>query len=155
MLPRDDRRWDFAGKRDCIEAEMTTRNKTPLVQGTIYIAAGMNHFWHPDFYVHLMPDHYRDPRPLVLFTGLAEMAGGVGLLVPATRKAAAIGLVAMLTGFFDVHIYMLQHPERFPAVPKWALWARIPLQFVLMAWAARYARSTKAQQNESPRKAGR
>jgi uncharacterized membrane protein len=87
-----------------------------------------------------MPDHYTHPGALVDLTGVAEIAGGVGLLVPATRRSAAVGIAAMLVVFLDVHQYMLRHPERFPEIPKWTLWARIPLQFALIAWALHYAR---------------
>ena len=68
------------------------------------------------------------------------MLGGTGLLVPVTRQFSAVGIVAMLVVFLDVHQSMLRHSERFPKVPKWALWARVPLQFVLIGWAWRYAR---------------
>jgi uncharacterized membrane protein len=74
-------------------------------------------------------------------TGLAEICGGLGLLAPATRRTSAFGITAMLLLFLDVHQYMLRHSERFPEAPKWTLWARIPLQFVLIAWVLHYARS--------------
>jgi uncharacterized membrane protein len=108
-------------------------------QSIFYIAAGVNHFWHLPFYVHIMPDHYADPGAWVQLTGVAEILGGAGLLLPATRRAAALSIAAMLIGYFDVHIFMLRHAERFPEVAKWALWARIPLQFILIAWALKHA----------------
>ena len=116
-------------------------------QSLFYIAGGVNHFWHSPFYVHIMPDHYADPRAWVQLTGAAEIAGGVGLLVPATRRAAAISIAAMLVGYFDVHIFMLQHAERFPEIPKWILWMRIPLQFALIAWALNHAGAEKSNRS--------
>ena len=115
-----------------------------LAQSGFYILAGTNHFWHPSFYVHIMPDHYAHPELWVRLSGIAEIAGGFGLLFPATRRTAALGIVAMLVVFLDVHQFMLRRPERFPEVPLWALWARIPLQFVLIAWAFYYVRKTHA-----------
>ena len=111
-----------------------------IAQSILYVASGINHFWHQDSYVGIMPDHYAHPRELVRLSGAAEMLGGTGLLVPVTRQFSAVGIVAMLVVFLDVHQSMLRHSERFPKVPKWALWARVPLQFVLIAWAWRYAR---------------
>jgi uncharacterized membrane protein len=111
-----------------------------LIQSLFYVAAGINHFWHPAFYRHVMPDHYAHPEGLVKLSGLAEILGGLGLLLPATRRASAAGIVLMLVVFLDVHQYMLRHPERFPEVPVWALWARVPLQFVLIAWAWSFTR---------------
>jgi uncharacterized membrane protein len=119
---------------------MSVLRKSLVAQSLFYIAAGVNHFWHKPFYVHIMPDHYAHPELLVEVSGLAEIAAGVGLLVPATRRASAIGIVSMLAVYMDVHQYMLRHADRFPEVPKWALWARIPLQFALAAWALEYAR---------------
>ena len=117
-----------------------------ISQSLFYIAAGINHFWHKGFYLAIMPDHYSHPDALVQISGGAEILGGLGLLLPATRRVSAIGLASMLVLYFDVHLFMLRHPERFPQVPKWVLWGRLPLQFVLIAWALHYTRSTKLKQ---------
>ena len=87
-----------------------------------------------------MPDHYAHPEALVLVSGAAEILGGIGLQVPATRRFSAAGIALMLIVYFDVHLFMLTHAARFPEVPVWILWARIPIQFVLIAWAAMYLR---------------
>jgi uncharacterized membrane protein len=112
-----------------------------IAQSIFYIVGGINHFWHKDFYMHIMPDHYGHPDALVQLSGSAEICGGLGLLAPATRRTSAFGITTMLLAFLDVHQYMLRHAERFPEAPNWVLWARIPLQFVLIAWALHYARS--------------
>jgi uncharacterized membrane protein len=111
-----------------------------IAQSIFYSASGINHFWHENFYLRIMPDHDAHPLTLVRLSGLAEILGGLGLLLPATRRFSAIGIALMLVVFFDVHISMLRHPARFPEVPEWVLWARLPLQFVLIAWALYYAR---------------
>ena len=111
-----------------------------VVQSLVYVAAGINHFWHSSTYVAIMPQHYRDPLLLVQVSGAAEILGGIGLLVPRTRRFSACGILAMLIVYFDVHLSMAMHPERFTTVPVWALYGRIPLQFVLIAWAYAYAR---------------
>ena len=102
--------------------------------------AGANHLWHPATYLAIMPDHYSHPGFWVAFTGAAEIAAGLGLLLPQTRRAAAVGIILMLLVYFDVHLFMLRHAhDRFANLPHWALVARLPLQLVLIAWAARYA----------------
>jgi uncharacterized membrane protein len=116
-----------------------------VVQSVFYVASGVNHFWHPSFYLHIMPDHYAHPLSLVRASGVAEILGGVGLLMPVTRRFSAFGIAAMLAVFFDVHIFMLRHAARFAEVPGWVLWARLPLQFLLIAWALYYARQTEAR----------
>ncbi len=116
-----------------------------VAQSLLYITSGINHFWHEAFYLHIMPDHYAHPALLVQLSGLAEIAGGLGLLLPATRRYSAIGIAVMLVVFLDVHQFMLRHSERYPEAPLWLLWVRIPLQFALLAWALHYARP-----NQSP-----
>ncbi len=111
-----------------------------IVQALFYVASGINHFWHEPFYLHFMPDHYSHPLALVKLSGIAEVFGGIGLLVQATRRFAAVGIAVMLVVFFDVHVFMLRHAELFPEVPGWVLWVRIPLQFALIVWALYYAR---------------
>ena len=111
-----------------------------IAQASLYVLGGINHFWHTGFYVHIMPDHYAHPEALVLASGVAEILGGIGLLVPATRPFSAAGIVLMLLVYFDVHLFMLTHAGRFPQVPVWILWARIPLQFALIGWAGMYLR---------------
>lgn len=109
-------------------------------QSLFYVAAGINHFWHPAFYVAVMPDHYAHPALMVQLSGIAEIAGGLGLLLPQTRRVAALGIAAMLIVFLDVHLYMIEHATRFFTIPVWALWLRLFLQFPLIAWALMYTR---------------
>jgi uncharacterized membrane protein len=109
-----------------------------IAQASLYFLGGLNHFWHSQFYLHVMPDHYAHPEALVRASGAAEMLGGIGLLVPATRRFSAAGIVLMLIVFLDVHLFMLTHYREFREVPVWLLWARIPLQFALIAWASMY-----------------
>jgi uncharacterized membrane protein len=110
-----------------------------ITQSLFYIAAGVNHFWHSSVYVAVMPTHYTHLHALVWLSGAAEFIGGLGLLFDRTRRLAAFGLIAMLVVYFDVHIFMLSHPARFPLIPFWVLEVRIPLQFLLITWAAVYA----------------
>lgn len=72
------------------------------------------------------------PANLVRFTGLCEIAGGLGLLLPATTFAAAIGLMFFLIAVFPANAYAAEHPERFGriAVP---FWPRYLLQLALIA----------------------
>ena len=114
-----------------------------VVQSLFYVAAGINHFWHSKTYTAIMPPHYSDPLLMVQVSGAAEVLGGVGLLVPSTRRISSWGIIAMLVVYFDVHLYMAAHTERFAPLPAWAMYARLPLQFVLIAWAYAYARPQK------------
>ena len=98
-----------------------------------FVAAGTMHFLKPEPYLRIMPPYLPSPHLLVAISGVAEVAGGIGLLVPRLRRAAGWGLIALLVAVFPANIYMLQHPELFHLAP-WILWARLPFQGVFMAW---------------------
>jgi uncharacterized membrane protein len=110
--------------------------------GVLYIFAGVLHFSLSRFYVAIMPPYLPAHRALVLISGAAEIAGGLGILAPfpAIRRAAAWGLVALLIAVMPANINMVVNHAAFPTIPLWALWARLPLQLPLLYWAWRYTR---------------
>jgi uncharacterized membrane protein len=71
---------------------------------------------------------------MVYISGVAEIAGGIGLLLRPFRRAAAWGLVALLVAVFPANIYMALDRVGADGVPGWVLWARLPLQAVLIWW---------------------
>ncbi|MBT9392249.1 DoxX family membrane protein [Hymenobacter sp. NST-14] len=106
-----------------------------LVLALLFLNAGLLHFLRPEGFVRIVPPYLPQPLLLVYLSGAAEIAGALGLLVPATRRWAAGGLVALLVAVFPANVYMLQTGGAGLSVPEWALWVRLPLQLVLMAWA--------------------
>jgi uncharacterized membrane protein len=100
-----------------------------------FILAGINHFAATDFYLRLMPDYLPAHLELVYISGVFEILGGVGVLVPSVRSMAGWGLVALLIAVYPANIHMALHPELFPEFSRSALYGRLPLQFVLIAWA--------------------
>ncbi len=94
-----------------------------------FVVAGSFHFVKPELYLQIMPPYLPAPELLVAVSGLAEIAGGIGLLIRPLRRAAGWGLIALLIAIFPANIYMLQHPGQFKVAP-WILWARLPLQAV-------------------------
>ncbi|WKN41057.1 DoxX family protein [Tunicatimonas pelagia] len=104
----------------------------------LYVVAGIFHFVKPNMYEAVIPPYLPNPRALVLISGFFEIAFGVGLLFEETRELSAWGIMLMLLVFLPAHIYMLQS-EKFGSIPAWALWLRIPLQFVLIYWAYQFA----------------
>ena len=115
-----------------------------VVMGVLYGVAGVGHFVLTRTYEGIMPDYLPAHRALVLVSGAAEIAGGIGVLVPRSmlpiRRTAAWGIVLLLIAVMPANVWMVQHPERFPGVPLWAMWVRLPLQLVLIWWAYRYTR---------------
>lgn len=102
-----------------------------------FVFAGVTHFTSPDFFTAIVPPALPAPLALVYVSGVFEILGGLGVLWPATRAAAGVGLVALLVAVYPANLYMAWAPERFVAqgTPLWALYARLPLQFVFIAWA--------------------
>ncbi|MGH7748524.1 MAG: DoxX family protein, partial [Candidatus Dormibacteria bacterium] len=101
----------------------------------VFVAAGMTHFAKPRMYEAIVPAALPAHRELVLISGAFEILGGIGALVPATRRLSGWGLIALLFAVFPANIHMALAAGRFAALaPAWGLWARLPLQFVLI-WA--------------------
>jgi uncharacterized membrane protein len=105
----------------------------------LMVASGIGHFAITDVYVAMVPASFPAPRLLVLLSGVAELAGGIGLVVPwpSLRRAAAVGIIALLLAVFPANINMAVNHISPPGMPMstTALWARLPLQAVLIAWA--------------------
>jgi uncharacterized membrane protein len=105
------------------------------------VVVGALHFLSPEFFVRIVPDYLPDHALLVAVSGVFEVAGGLGLLVPRVRRAASLGLVALYVAVFPANVNMVIHPELGGTVPAWFLWARLPLQAVFIAWALWAGRS--------------
>jgi uncharacterized membrane protein len=110
------------------------------LMAAFYVLAGMNHFLHPAVYLKIMPPYLPWHRLLVEASGVCEIALGLLLLVPRCTRWAAWGLIALLIAVFPANLHMAVHPELYPEIPAAALWARLPLQAVLIAWAWVYTR---------------
>ena len=93
-----------------------------------FIAAGVLHFMKPASFITIIPRFLPAPGLLVVLSGAAEIAGGIGLLVPALRLAAGWGLLLLLIAVFPANIHMAVYAERFPNIPAWTLWLRLPMQ---------------------------
>jgi len=102
----------------------------------LYVAAGSLHFLKTGTYLKIMPPQIPWPVAMIYMSGAAEIAGGIGLLIPAVRRAAAWGLVALLVAVFPANIYMAMADVQvtMTPIPKALLWARLPLQGLLIWW---------------------
>jgi uncharacterized membrane protein len=100
-----------------------------------FVAAGINHFRDPAIYLAMMPPWLPKPELLVQISGAAEIAGGVGVLIPFTRRVAGWGLIGLLLAVFPANLYVAVAglTELFN-VPRWVLWFRLPFQVVMIVW---------------------
>jgi uncharacterized membrane protein len=100
-----------------------------------FIATGLLHFLRPRSYEAIMPDYLPAHRLLVYASGAAEIAGGAGFALRATRRPAGWFLIATLVAVFPANVWMAQHPERYRGIPGGpvALYLRLPLQLGFVA----------------------
>ena len=106
----------------------------------VFLTSGALHFLRPDVYEQIMPGYVPAHRELVLASGAAEIAGAVAVAFPRTRSGAGLWLAAVLVAVFPANVHMALHPQRYPALPEALLWARLPLQPLLVWWALRATR---------------
>ena len=106
-----------------------------VIFGVLFIVAGLNHFRVPEFYVNIMPPFLPWHLELVYLSGACEVLLGVLLLIPQCSVLAAWGLVALLIAVFPANLHMALNPELYPNISPIVLWARLPLQGLLIAWA--------------------
>jgi uncharacterized membrane protein len=115
-----------------------SRPQLPLA--AFFLSAGSLHFLRPRMYEAIVPDALAaHRREIVLASGVAELAGGAGVLHPRTRRAASWWLIATLVAVFPANVHMAVHAERYRGIPPWALWLRLPLQVLCIAWVRRAA----------------
>jgi uncharacterized membrane protein len=107
--------------------------------GAFFITTGVLHFVTPKFYEAIIPESLPNKAELVQVSGVAELAGGIGVLSKRTRGLAGKGLIALLLAVFPANINMAVNPQKFRRFPAWTLWARLPLQFVMIEWVRRAA----------------
>jgi uncharacterized membrane protein len=102
--------------------------------GPVFALAGLNHFRAPRSYEAIMPDYVPAHRPLVYASGVAETVSALATLHPRTRRTGGVLGIATLLAIFPANVHMAVHPERYPQIPRWALFARLPLQAVMVYW---------------------
>ena len=107
----------------------------------LFVAAGVLHFVLPRPYERIVPAWLPNAALLVKLSGVAEILGGLGLLIPVTRQAAGWGLILLLLSVFPANVEMLRLARATHASRLWqaGLWLRLPLQALLIWWVWRSA----------------
>jgi uncharacterized membrane protein len=114
----------LTGRRGCLRAGLSA----------LFVGSGLVHLVRPDVYLPIMPPYLPYPAVLILLSGVAEIAGGVGLRFPPTQRAARYGLIALLVAVFPANIQMAVNGITDGASPLVLalLLARLPLQPLLL-----------------------
>jgi uncharacterized membrane protein len=97
-----------------------------------FLVGGVAHFALTDTEMRIVPPYIPWPHAAVFISGVFELLGAIGILIPKTRRAAGIGLFLLTIAVTPANVYMLQQAELFN-VPRWALIVRLPFQAVLLA----------------------
>ena len=108
--------------------------------GPFFVFAGLMHFIKTRWYERIMPPYipHEHHRNLVYVSGVAEIAGGLATMHPATRRAGSAWSILTLLAVFPANLHMAIQAERFEkGVPggRPALYARLPVQLLFIAWA--------------------
>lgn len=116
-----------------------------LVLGFVFLwflIGGFGHFIATESFAGIIPPLFPAHRLLVLISGVCELLGAAGILLPRTRGTAGWGLVLLTIAVTPANVFMWQHAADYP-VPYWALTLRLPFQAVLLLgiwWSTRPAR---------------
>jgi len=112
----------------------------------LFVFIGTMHFVIPRSFEAIMPPYLPRHREAVIVSGIAEIAGGLALLPEGTRRYARWWLLALLAAVFPANVHMALNPEQIRGldldrIPRWTLWARLPLQPLAMLWVWRATRT--------------
>jgi uncharacterized membrane protein len=116
---------------------------------TFFVLAGVNHFINTAFYLRMMPPYLPAHLGLVYISGAFEILFGALLVVPAATRVAAWSLIALLIAVFPANIHMAVNHVLYPEYSAALLWVRLPLQFVLIAWAYFSTRPDKKNRRDN------
>jgi uncharacterized membrane protein len=120
---------------------MPSRSRALL--GAVFIGAGLLHFLKPQPYESIVPDQLPAHRELVYASGVAEILGGVGVLSRRTAPWAGWWLIATMLAVFPANVNMAVDAERFRSIPEPLLWARLPVQALIVYWIWKVAVARK------------
>jgi uncharacterized membrane protein len=115
----------------------TARGRMRWAMALIYLGFGFLHIVDAGAFLPIMPPILPFPKEIIWFTGACEIAGGLGLLIPATRRWAGIALAAYAVCVFPANLYQAFWGIEVPGLPSswWYHGPRLLMQPVLIWWA--------------------
>jgi uncharacterized membrane protein len=125
---------------------MLSMKSSRLGLAALFTFTGTMHFLRPRFFEAIVPPAIEPQKQeVVAISGAAEIAGAALVLHPTSRRLGRWWLLALLIAVFPANIHMAVNPEQIRGLdmrkfPRWALWARLPLQPLAMLWVWRATR---------------
>ena len=114
----------------------------------LYLLAGINHFYNPDFYIKIIPASFTAPEFMVAISGFIEIILAVLVLINGTRKIGSWLIVGMLVVFFFlIHIPMAIDYYHSGNPMLWLALVRLPVQALLIWWALKVSRIRRYSPN--------
>jgi len=108
----------------------------------MFVVTGIAHFGRTrDDLVQMVPPGLPSPALLVTLTGIAEIVGAVGLVIPATARWSAFGLIVLLAALFPANIHAARIDHTIGGRPHTPMIIRAPLQvlwIVLLWWSVNF-----------------
>ena len=131
-----------ASEEPCRRSSVTRREAARTALALVFVAAGSLHFVVPAYYRAIVPSYLPAPATLVAVSGVAEIVGGAGLLVPRLRQGAGVGLIILLIALLPANVAMLQLHRASGGLwwQELLLWLRLPFQGILAWWVWRLSR---------------
>ena len=111
---------------------VTFRNLGLAVVFLWFMGGGIAHFTHTAFFTSIMPPSIGYHTEIVYISGVFEILGAIGILIPALRQWAGNGLLLLVVCVSPANIHMWLHPELFPEVSPVFLSLRLIVQVLLL-----------------------
>lgn len=116
-----------------------------LIIAGFFLIAGILHFVLLDFFASIVPPYFNNPAALVKISGVFEILGGLGMLIPRTRRWAGLGLIMLCIAVLPANVHMAMNPDQFSQIPQVLLYLRLPLQALLIWFIWRASQNPRAQ----------
>ena len=123
------------GGDPAVAAPPSTGTAGAGVLAGVLLVAGVAHLVRPGPFDGLIPRALGRPRPWVLGSGVAEIACGLAVAHPATRRRGGLATAALLLAVWPGNVTMAVRARHASARRRAVLWARLPLQLPLVTWA--------------------
>lgn len=126
----------------------------------MFVFTGVSHFtpMKHDFAA-MIPAPLPNDLWVIYLSGVLEIAGGIGLLIPRTRRLAGFGLALLLVALFPANVNAALNAIPLGGRPPTTLWLRAPMQLLYLGmvwWTAIGARPEQAERTaDQERMAGR
>jgi len=119
-----------------------------LIIALFFFVGGVAHFVVTDFFIMAMPDYLGYHKELVIISGVFEILGAIGILIPKTRLLAGYGLIVLIIAVYPANINMALHPENYSGLSELLLYIRLPFQF-LFIWFVWWAIAPERLKNKN------